>query len=329
MKNFLIIQTAFIGDVVLATPLIEKLHRYFPGATIDFLLLKGHESLLAGHPKLHRVITFDKKNRKYSQLLGLLREIRAAQYDVVINVQRFFFFFALTAFSGASQTIGFDKNPMSFLFTRALPHHISATDSGIHEVHRNLSLIEALTDDSFEKPHLYPSPEDYKRVARTEPYVCVAPASVWNTKQWPAERWITLIKQIPGTYSICLLGAKGDILLCEQIRDAIQDKQVDILAGQLSFLESAALMQHATMNFVNDSAPLHFASAVNAPVCAVYCSTVPAFGFGPLSDVSFVVETHHDLDCRPCGLHGKAACPKGHFRCSDIKVETILAQVKL
>jgi heptosyltransferase-2 len=75
-------------------------------------------------------------------------------------------------------------------------------------------------------------------------------------------------------------------------------------------------MKEAAMNYVNDSAPMHFASAVNAPVTAVYCSTIPAFGFGPLSDKSFIVEIEEPLDCRPCGLHGYRACPRGHFHCA-------------
>lgn len=78
------------------------------------------------------------------------------------------------------------------------------------------------------------------------------------------------------------------------------------------------------MNYVNDSAPLHLASAVNAPVTAVFCSTVPAFGFTPLSDFSKIVETKHELDCRPCGLHGFHACPKGHFKCAEIDAEEII-----
>jgi len=76
------------------------------------------------------------------------------------------------------------------------------------------------------------------------------------------------------------------------------------------------LMQGAIMNYVNDSAPLHLASAMNAPVTALFCSTIPAFGFGPLSDVRYVVETEEKLSCRPCGLHGYRACPQGHFKCA-------------
>jgi len=95
----------------------------------------------------------------------------------------------------------------------------------------------------------------------------------------------------------------------------------------LSFLQSAALMKDATMNYVNDSAPLHFASAVNAPVTAVYCSTVPAFGFGPLSEKKFIVETKEFIECRPCGLHGYKACPQKHFNCAHTIVDDQLLSV--
>ena len=75
------------------------------------------------------------------------------------------------------------------------------------------------------------------------------------------------------------------------------------------------------MNFVNDSAPMHLASSVNAKTTAIFCSTVPEFGFGPLSDLSQVVEIKEKLKCRPCGLHGKKACPEGHFKCG-FEIET-------
>ena len=109
-----------------------------------------------------------------------------------------------------------------------------------------------------------------------------------------------------------------------------KNKQVEILAGKLSFLQSAALMKQAKMNYVNDSAPLHFTSAVNAPVTAIFCSTIPAFGYTPLSDRSFIVETKEHLICRPCGLHGRKACPLGHFKCAyGIETAQVLETINL
>jgi heptosyltransferase-2 len=101
--------------------------------------------------------------------------------------------------------------------------------------------------------------------------------------------------------------------------------QTQNLCGKLSFLQSAALMQAAEMNYTNDSAPLHFASAMNSPVTAVFCSTVPAFGFGPLRNNGKAVEIKERLSCRPCGLHGHKTCPEGHFKCAmEITNEQLL-----
>lgn len=310
--KFLVIQTAFIGDVVLATALIEKLHAHYPDARIDFMVRKGNEALLTGHPFIHEVLVWNKREHKLQNLLNLIGRIRRTKYDTVINVQRFAATGLLTVLSGAGQRIGFDKNPLSFLFSKKIPHIVGNR----HEVERNQALIAALTDNQPAKPRLYPTQADEEKVSpyKTKPYITVSPASVWFTKQYPKEKWSAFLRQVPKEYAIYLLGAPNDRDLCEEIK-AAHPKAFN-LSGKLSFLQSAALMKDAGMNYVNDSAPMHFASAVNGPVTAVYCSTIPAFGFGPLSDKSYIVEIQQPLDCRPCGLHGYKACPLGHFNCA-------------
>src|SRR5262245_23366692 len=99
--KFLIIQTAFIGDVVLATSIVEKLHARFPDAQIDFLLRKGNEALLQKHPLLNEVLIWEKKKDKFKNLFRLLKLIRKRRYDKVINVQRFAATGMLTVFSKA------------------------------------------------------------------------------------------------------------------------------------------------------------------------------------------------------------------------------------
>jgi ADP-heptose:LPS heptosyltransferase len=326
LAKFLVIQTAFIGDVVLATPLIEKLHAFFPEAQIDFLLRKGNEQLLAGHPYIHELLIWDKKKNKRKNLFSVLSAIRKNRYDKVINVQRFFATGFLTAFSGARETIGFDKNPLSFLFTKKIKHRIGG-DHMIHETERNLELIRDFTNEVVYKPKLYPATSDFAYVEAwcSGNIITASPASVWFTKQFPAAQWISFIKNIPVGFDIYLLGGPDDLKLCETIRDAAARPEVKVLAGKLSFLQSAALMSRARMNYVNDSAPMHFASAMNAPVTAIYCSTIPGFGFGPLSDIRDIVEIEQPLYCRPCGLHGYASCPEGHFRCaSEIRTVQLL-----
>ncbi len=324
MKRFLIIQTAFIGDVVLMTPIIEKLHRFYPNAIIDCVVRKGNESLLKDHPHLRQVLVWNKKESKYKNLWTLLQNIRAEQYDTVINCQRFLATGLLASFSRGKQIIGFDKNPVAFLYHKKLPHEYGTTEKPIHEVHRNLSLIQDLTDDSFEMPKLYPSKEDKAPIPQSEKYICIAPTSVWFTKQYPAEKWIELINHLPQNYTIYLLGGPGDKVACESIKTATTHPKVVNQAGQLSLLASAALMQKAQMNYANDSAPIHLASAMNAPITAIFCSTIPKYGFTPLSDNARIVETQLDLDCRSCGIHGYKACPKGHFKCAEINVEQLI-----
>lgn len=331
MKKILIIQTAFIGDVVLATALIEKLHIYFPGAAIDFLVRKGNESLLNNNPYLNEVLTWNKKEQKIKNLFGILKKIRAKKYDTVINVQRFFATGLLTAFSGAKQTIGFDKNPLSFLFNKKIKH-VFDLQHPKHEVERNNELIKDLTDDHFTGPVLYPATADEQFIqSYTEnKFVTMTPSSVWFTKKYPHEKWIDLINRFNPSYKIYLLGGKDNYEECALIVKNISNINTEILAGKLSFLQSAALMKQAKMNYVNDSAPLHFASAVNANVTAIFCSTIPAFGYTPLSDRSFIIETKEQLACRPCGLHGKKVCPLGHFKCAfGIETAQVLETINL
>ncbi len=284
------------------------------------------EGLFLNHPFLDNVITWNKNHRKYLNFFRILRMIRKKKYDAVINVQRFALTGILTALSGAKIRIGFSKNPFSRFFTTSIPHFIR---EGMHEVERNLMLTARLTDASVIKPRLYPSESDYTRIAvyKSRVYYTISPASLWFTKQYPLEKWVEFIGHIPVHARIYLLGSLDDQNFCEKIiRRSDHPGCVD-LSGKLSFLESASLMKNARMNFTNDSAPLHIASAMNAPVTVIYCSTVPWFGFGPLSSDSWIVETG-ELYCRPCGLHGYDSCPEKHFRCAtQIDVKHLVAHL--
>lgn len=313
--KILVIQTSFIGDVILATSVVEKLHRHYPDAEVFILLRKGNEALFKNHPFL-KVIIWDKNQRKYHNLYKKLLQIRHQNFDLVINLHRHFATGWLSAFSSAKETIGFDKNPLSIFYTKKLPHHI---DNGTHEVERNQSLIAHLTDNNYALPRLYPSPGDFEKVAsyKHQPYAIIAPASVWETKQLPKEKWLELINKLNDVV-VYIIGAPSDFGYGDYfIKNANHQKLVN-LCGKLSLLQSAALIKDAQMTYVNDSAPLHLASAMNAPVTAFFCSTSPKFGFGPLSDVSIVIEATEPLSCKPCGIHGKKTCPEGHFKCGQL-----------
>ena len=348
MHRILVIQTAFIGDVVLATALLQNLHAAYPAATIDILVRQGADELFTDHPYINEVHVWNKKKNKYQHLFQIIQNIRRIKYDVVINVQRYLATGIITVLSGAKKTIGFNKNPLSFLFSEVVAHQFGAAAEAaeacarpaaqnsnsvsLHETSRNHALLASLTTAPVAKPALYPSVANFATVQKWQgaPYICMSPGSVWETKKMPAKNWIDLINAVPTNYTIYLMGAPNETALCAEILSGSSREGVINIAGQLNLLEAAALIKGAHLNYVNDSAPMHLASATNAPVAAIYCSTIPAFGYGPLSDTQFVVETLEHLPCKPCGLHGKKLCPLGHFNCGhSITTAQLLAPLSL
>ncbi len=313
------IQTAFLGDLVLSTALLESLHRRYPEATLDVVVRKGNEGIFQGHPYLGRVIPWEKSGNKVISLLKLLREVRKHRYNLIINLQRFFSSGLITLFAKGEEKRGFKKNPLSFTLGKRFPHPIG---DGTHEIGRNHELVKDLCGDTPMNPRIYPGEKDERNTKGSREqgnYVCLAPSSIWYTKQWPLHKWIELVNEVKNPDVLYLLGGKGDRAFCQKILEGATENEnrVHNLAGELSPLESAALIRDARITVANDSAPVHLASAVNAPVVVIYCSTVPRFGFGPLAKGSSIVETQESLSCRPCGLHGYRDCPLGHFRCAE------------
>lgn len=318
VKRILVIQTAFLGDVILATPVLSELKRLFPNAQLDILVKKGNESLLLNNPHLHELHVLNKSEGKWKAIFRLIKEFRKAEYDLVINLHRFGSSGLIAALSKGKKRYGFRKNPFSFLYTKRFDHKIG---DGTHEVERNLSVIAEFGAEKLIKPELFPSKKDLAAIDKytNDTYYCIAPASVWFTKQLPAEKWVELIQSIESNATIYLLGSPADKELGNLIISNAKHSGTINLAGELSLLQSAALMKSAKRSYVNDSGPLHLASSMNANVTAFFCSTVPDFGFGPLSDDSEIKQVM-GLDCRPCGIHGHKSCPKGHFNCSRIEI---------
>lgn len=331
------LQPAFIGDVVLALPIAQQLRStYGPGLQIHFLVRKGNENLLQNHPAVDQAWVWNKRQGKRKALFRLIRQIRAARFDAILNPHRFLSSGLMAGFSGAKYRIGFRKNPLALRYTHALEHRLGRKNDTDyrHEVERNLTLLQPLGIPASEgiRPKLHPAEQDYAKVATLRPegpFVVLAPASVWFTKQWPAERWQQLAGLLSDRFAVVTVGAPGDAALCQQVADAAGANGYN-LAGQLNFLQTTALMEQAVHVFSNDSAPLHFASAANVPTTAIFCSTLPEFGFGPLAGTKHVAQTPQALPCRPCGLHGKRACPEGHFKCGwNITAELVAATLGL
>lgn len=327
MEKILVIQTASIGDVILVTSLLEKLHHKFPDSQIDLLLKSPNQQLFTQHPFINNLWIWQKDDKKYLRLWDLCDRIRKEKYDVVFCVHRFLSSGIVTLYSGAKKRIGFKKNPLSLFFTHRVEHKI---EKGIHEVDRNISLLEGYWCKTAPRPTLYPTKQDYAKTSiyKQGNYYTLSPASLWKTKTLEPEKWIELTNHIPQDSTLYLLGSKQDYELCQYIKKYSQHTNTFNLSGELTLLQSAALMRDAKMNFTNDSAPLHLCTSVNAPVTAVFCSTTTDFGFTPLSDDSLVVEVQPQPKCKPCGLHGAKQCKLGTFECSkNIDINKLIERI--
>lgn len=319
IRKALVIQTVGFGDHILSTALLETLHAQFPEARLDVLIRSGNELFFRGNPLVRKMWVWNKRDRKYRDVLRLTRVVRTERYDLVVNVNRFFNMGLLTVLSGARIKVGYDRNPFSFLFDHTARYLFRKPDgSPMHEIERNHALIQPLVHGPSKLPRLYPGDAEMAAVSRYKngPYICIAVAGSKVTNSLPLEQWVRFIRVVPDRYTIYLLGGARERPMCEWVRDNAGRDRVVVLADQLSLMESPALMKDAAANFTCDSSPLHMASAMDAPVVAVFCSTDLYNGFGPLSQKHVVVETRETVDCRPCTTHGRDACPNGHLACA-------------
>ena len=319
MKKVLIIQTASLGDVILATATAHSVRILLPDAFICILVKDSCSHVLDNSPVIDHVFVWNKKKHKYSNLFSVLKDIRREKFDVVINFQRFFSSGFLTVFSRSKISAGFNSNPMSLFFNQKAKH----LQSGMHEIERNLALaVKCFPDLSLKKPAIAVSKPVNSAILDfcQSRFIAIFPGSLWPTKQFPVEQWRCFMQKIPAGLFVIIAGSAADKKIANDILAARPENTKNV-CGDLSVLESAWIMKHAVMNFTNDSAPTHIASAVNAPVATIFCSTVPAFGFTPLSDNAHIIEFQGALPCRPCGVHGHKSCPLKHFDCGK-KIET-------
>ncbi len=323
MKKILIIQTAFAGDVVLTLPLIQTAHSMFSPCTIDVVCIPSTSALLANHPDVSNIITYDKKNDRYAlKLFGEFgRLLRNHRYDIVISPHRSFRSALIAWKTRAKQRISFDTSAGKFLFTRTVNYN-----SVQHEIERVLSLLTVFkTDIPFDyRPRLYPGEEDIKHVDLfledqniSKRFICIAPGSVWNTKRWTIEgfSYVTL-KLVEDGYTVFLIGGSSDAELCRYIMDKNDSSHCFNAADTFSFLESAEIIRRSALLISNDSAPVHLATAMETPVVDIYGATSPSFGFAPYG-VDHRIVQKEGLSCKPCSIHGGDVCPIKSFVCMN------------
>jgi heptosyltransferase-2 len=321
----LVVQTAFLGDVVLTTPLLAALAaRHGP---VDVVTTPAAAALIETHPAVASVIRYDKRgaDRGLGGLWALGRRLRQRRYARAYLPHRSWRSAALALLAGAGERTGFADSPAAATYTRRVPR-----PAGGHEVERLMALDPA---DPPSRPapavHLELTADDraaadaWLRERDLAPgFVALAPGSIWGTKRWPGYAALAAAIDAP----VVAVGGREDAALADAIVAAAPSRAHNA-AGALGLRASAALIERAAVLVTNDSAPLHLATAVGTPVVAIFGPTVPAFGFGPRGPRDQVVE-RAALSCRPCSAHGPQVCPLGHHRCMrELSVESVIAAV--
>jgi heptosyltransferase-2 len=332
-SRVVVVQTAFLGDVVLTLPLLTALRREAPATRIALVTTPAAAPLVREHPDVSLLLVYDKHGEDRGVAGGgrIVKALKHWDAGLALVPHRSLRSAMVVAAAGIPRKIGFDTSAGRWLFTDRVAYRRDA-----HEVDRNLDLLSPLHARPSARvlPRLYPNAKDREIVLQVagkvlappgRKPVAVAPGSVWATKRWVPEGFIRVCRTLASRgESVVLLGGEDDAPLCGRIA-AEAGEGVTSFAGSLTLMQSVALLQVCKVLLTNDSAPQHLAVAVGTPVVSIFGATVPGFGFAPIGAVDEVVEIR-GLSCRPCGIHGGNACPIGTFECMEkIQPETIVA----
>ena len=331
--RILLVQTSFLGDVILSTPLIEILRARYPDHEIWMVTTPEGAELVRSDPLVSGVLEFDKKGRDKGLrgLWRLIAAVRKLRPDRAFIVQRHLRSALIARLGGVPWRRGFSSATGAWLFTESVPRRALS-----HEVERNLSLLAEGEMVPQGKIRLVPPcDEDIGATWREwlherEGAIVVAPGSAWATKRWYSEGYSELCRRLVEEGDrIVVIGAPGEREVGNAVTRGLPSERVENLCGNLSLPLTMRLVSRSAGVVCNDSMILHMASAFRIPSVAVFCSTVPEFGFGPWQNPRAIVVGHPGLSCRPCGRHGFQVCPLGTNSCMrEVTPEEVFRALK-
>lgn len=327
--KLLLVQSGFLGDVVLSTPLIGALTSIYPRADISVLTTPAAADLLRFDSRIRQVIVYDKRKSQRG-LLGLFRMARLLKeekFDAAFSLHKSFRTAALLALARIPQRFGFREASAWWLYTKT-----ARRKDLPHEALRNLALLRTVGHnvDEFEQDLIIALSAEALAQAREGlgesspmPLIGIAPGSVWATKRWTAEGFAECARLlVQQGCRIALIGGPSDTAIAQEV-ERLAGVSLLNFVGKTDLQVSAALISLLDCLITNDSAPLHLASAFKVPTVAVFCATVPEFGYGPWRTAAETVGVS-GLSCRPCRRHGGQTCPTGTHACRrEIRPETV------
>ena len=294
--KILIIHTAFIGDIVLSTPLIQKLKDLYPKSEIDYLTLPTNQSVLYNNPNLNEIILYDKKGKDkgIKGFLKVLKILKQKKYDYAVIPHRFIKSILLAKLAKIPDIVGFDVATGSSLLDKKVHY-----DMKKHEVERLLNLVGY--EGKKIPVRIYPAKENFVKIEKMltisgytgkkeQKLILVAPGSQRPEKMWPIEKYREVIQKLKKNenYFIGITGSKSEKELPLNFE---KDKNVIDFRGEISLVEFGALISKADVVVGNDSSPIHIASGFEKPfVIGIFGPGKRSLGFFPWTEKSNVIE---------------------------------------
>jgi heptosyltransferase-2 len=322
--NILVVRYSALGDVVLATSILEPLRARYPRARIEWVTDPLYAPLLEGLPEIAQVHRITREGP--NSALGLAARLRG-RFDLAIDLQN----------KMRSAVVARSAAPLRTVFRRRTAARailsLFGSDPPLVRAHQSKLYAEALAQFGVE--HAGPTKVSLSAQARAlaadalqgvePPAVAIAPGARWGTKRWPAERFAAVADALAAEgVSIVLCGGPSDRDAFAAFRAATRAR----IAADLSFLPIDALsaaIARVQLLVACDSGPVHLAAAVGTPVLALFGPTSTA-RWGPPSPGRALAL---DLPCAPCSNHGGDYCPEGHHRClADLAPEAVLSAAR-
>lgn len=329
LNNILIIKLRYIGDVLLATPVLTALRRQFPAARLTMAVNRGTEDMLKDNPDINDVLVIDRGG--LAAEIGFLRDVRRRRFDCVIDLTDGDRSAAMAWASGARVRIGFNDEHR----WRGLLYTSVVSTSAVHRVERDLAAVRALgINPKHDKPVLRLTPqEDGDAVSLLQqigarggrdsvdrPLVLLHPGARYWFKSWPVERFAELADRLCDQGCRVLVGgATQDRVTAKAIHKQARSAP-SLLAGRVSLRQFAAVVKQCALFIGNDTGAMHIAAAVGTPIVALFGPSNPA-EWGPRGESVTVLSKN--LDCRPC-FH--PTCTRGEGNCMrQISVDEVCA----
>ncbi len=307
--KILVIKPSSLGDVVHALPTVNLIRQKFPDAYIAWLINRELSSLLKHCPLIDERIEFPRHD--YAALPGLIKQLRAEHFDIVVDLQGLLRSGLLTFATGAPHRIGLAdaREGARFFYNEAVPV------SRAHAVERYLLAAHHL--GCATGPIEFPLGLESK-IGDLKSKIAIHPSARWPTKLWGDDRFAELIRQLP-TDRVVLTGSATERARLEKIAPQVRN-----LAGQTDLFQLAELYRQCAVVITNDSGPMHIAAAVGTPVVAIFGASDPALT-GPYGKSHVVLRA--DIPCSPC-LKERCANPVKMECMQKVTVEQVLETAK-